>query len=154
MNSTDSYSVFALLQAFPRAIPEEAKQVLAYAVVAVFVLSDLLPRLRAGQAWWQARRAGQPQLRYEQDGRCGRVHFESARSRFEMYWEFGGGQTLAVIDVPSPEEWVSRTGLPLNERAAVLQFVATRVIRDQTSTARNRYEIGPSAIRIFDASAA
>jgi hypothetical protein len=32
----------------------------------------------------------------------------------------------------------------------VLRFVATQVIQDQTTTKRNGYEIGPSAITIWE----
>lgn len=141
-------SIFALRLAFADGLSGEVEFTLACLALAAIVFWE--PWL-GWQDWWRARSTGQPRLRYEEQGRCGRIHFENGRARFDLYWEFGGGQTLAVIDAPSPEEWVSRTGLPLSERDSVLRFIATQVIRDKTSTGRNRFEIGPAGITIFEA---
>lgn len=125
----------------------DIKFVLASLVLVAILLWEAWPRLRSR---WRVRQTGQPQLRYEDQGRSGVIHFDNGRGRFEMYWEFGGGDTLAVIDVPTEAEWVSRTGLPLAERADVLRFIAKQVTRDKTSTGLNRFEIGPAHITIFE----
>lgn len=94
--------------------------------------------------------ARSPHLLYEENGRAGRIWYQHGGKSFDMYWEFGGGHTLVIIDVPDSAEWEAQTKLPLAERHQVLDFVARRVIRDKTSTGRNRYEIGPDSITIFD----
>lgn len=39
------------------------------------------------------------------------------------------------------EEWVSRTGSPVAERADVLRFIARQAVREKTSAGRNPNEI-------------
>lgn len=84
---------------------------------------------------------------YEDHGPTGTVIFyrEDLSLRFER--EFGGGTTLAIIHVPSTENWVYETRLPLEERMLILEFVAKRIIRDQATD--YQYQIDDHAIRIF-----
>jgi hypothetical protein len=70
-------------------------------------------------------------LRYEQEGRGGRLWLECARTRFAMWWEFGGGKALVLIGMPAAEGWERETGLPLDERETVVRFVAEEALRDQ-----------------------
>ncbi len=93
---------------------------------------------------------GQPQIFYSEQGRDGYVSFDNGQNSFDMYWEFGGGDVLAIITVPTPSEWQQQTGMPLSQRAETLEFIARQVIKDKTSLGRNRYVIGEDAIKIFD----
>lgn len=70
-------------------------------------------------------------LIYAQEGRGGRLWLESARTRFAMWWEFGGGKALALIGMPAADGWERDTGLPLAERETVVRFVAEQALRDQ-----------------------
>jgi hypothetical protein len=108
---------------------------------------------RQVESWLEARAAERPRgprLRYEENGRSGKIHVAIGASRFSLYWEFGGADVLLTITVPTEREWQSRTRLPRDSRKQVLRFIAQQVIRDKTSTGRNRYEIGPSQVVIFD----
>lgn len=68
---------------------------------------------------------------YEQEGRGGTVIFERGTTVLRFYWEFGGGDALALVFVPEPEQWETQTGLPRAERLPILDFVATRILADQ-----------------------
>lgn len=77
--------------------------------------------------------AGNPKLHVSSEGRGGTVRFESQRTRFGMWWEFAGGNALAVIGIPSVADWESHTRLPLEQRAATLRFIGEQVVALQTS---------------------
>lgn len=68
---------------------------------------------------------------YQSDGRSGHVILYREDVVLQFYYEFGGADLLAYIMVPTAEHWVSQTGIPLEERKMVLEFIAKRVVRDQ-----------------------
>ena len=85
---------------------------------------------------------------YVNQGREGTVVFMQGLNSFEMYFAYGGRDTLATIDIPSASEWSARTGTPLAKRDAVLEFIGQSVARDQTTEGRGRYEIHDQYISI------
>lgn len=91
---------------------------------------------------------GDPRLLYKDQGRSGTITYENGTTRFDTWWEFGTGRALLIIDVPNPDRWHARTGLPLEERDSVLRWIAEQVIADQTSGTHG-FEIGESVITIF-----
>jgi hypothetical protein len=88
-------------------------------------------------------------LSYSSEGRSGRVHYQSAKADFTLYFEFGGGDCIAMIDLPSPAEWERKTGLPLDQRDAVVQWIGRRVVRDQTSGGRGRFELDGNWLNVL-----
>lgn len=91
---------------------------------------------------------GNARLNYSTEGRGGTVFFESDETNFDMWWEFGGGDALAIIDIPSEQHWVARTNLPLEKRAAILDYIGQQVIQDQAS-GRGTYEISDNCLTIY-----
>lgn len=85
---------------------------------------------------------------YRQGGRSGSVVFSQGLRSFELYFEFGGGDVVACIDIPTASEWQQRTGFPIDMRQSILDFVGGRVVRDQVSLSRGRYEIHDDHILI------
>ncbi len=83
---------------------------------------------------------------YENEGRTGYVIFYRNDLTARFYYEFGGGDTVAIISIPTPERWEAQTKMPLSERQVVLEFIANRVIRDQAPGCK--YFIGDSDILI------
>lgn len=88
-------------------------------------------------------------LRYVSQGRSGSIIFQNDQTSFEMWWEFGGGNVLAIIDIPTESQWTGRTKLPQEHRDGVLRFIAEQVIEDQAG-GRAGYEIGDGVITIFN----
>ena len=70
-------------------------------------------------------------VRYHDEGRAGDVIFYRDDVVLRFPYEFGSSPVLAVIDVPSEEAWVEKTGLAITDRMPVLEFTAERVLRDQ-----------------------
>ena len=55
-----------------------------------------------------------------------------------------GGKYKFYIDIPPPDAWEARTGVPLAERDAILRFVAEETHRQQGPNWR--YEINDREI--------
>lgn len=91
-------------------------------------------------------------VRYFSDGRSGRVVFSMGLKSFEMYYEFGGGDTVAILDIPSLAEWRAKTGFADELRPQILGYIGATVARDQVSFGRGRYEIHDDHIRIITSS--
>lgn len=85
---------------------------------------------------------------YEQDGRSGYVVFLRNDLTARFYFEFAGGDMLAVISIPAEDQWEQQTGIPLADRKTVLEFVAGRVVRDQAP--KGKYFIGEKDILISE----
>ena len=85
-------------------------------------------------------------LAYASNGRDGRVVFNHPKTSFDLYYEFGGNDVLAIITIPTAERWTRETKLPLNLRAPTLDFIARQIIRDQTPKPGARFTIEPDAI--------
>lgn len=85
-------------------------------------------------------------VRYENEGRTGYVIFYRNDLTARFYYEFGGGDTVAIITIPTPDRWEAETKMPLSDRQTVLEFIAKRVIRDQAQGCK--YFIGESDILV------
>jgi hypothetical protein len=90
-----------------------------------------------------------PKVSYSSDGRSGHVHYQSKEGSFAMYYEFGGGDCVASIDIPSKEDWVAKTGIPLERREAVLNFIGQRVVKDQISSGLGSFKIEGDWLNIY-----
>jgi hypothetical protein len=61
-------------------------------------------------------------------GRGGQLHYADTRTRFSMWWEFAGGDALALVGIPTPAQWEAQTRLPVSERSSVLQVLAAELV--------------------------
>lgn len=68
---------------------------------------------------------------YEDQGRSGNVLFYREDIMLKFWYEFGDGLSLAFINVPKADDWKAETGLPLDDRLPILNFIGERVIRDK-----------------------
>ncbi|MCC6727561.1 MAG: hypothetical protein IT258_23855 [Saprospiraceae bacterium] len=91
---------------------------------------------------------GNPQLIYKDQGRGGTIVFKNDHTSFDMWWEFAGGDALAIIDIPNDMRWETRTKLPKEQRMEILQFIGQQVVVDQTS-GRGSFVIGDDVLTIY-----
>jgi hypothetical protein len=68
---------------------------------------------------------------YINKGRYGYVVYKDDQSELNLYFEFGGGDCVAIISVPTADEWEKTTKRPLADREPVLKFIAEQAIKDQ-----------------------
>ncbi len=89
-----------------------------------------------------------PKLWFSQEGRGGDYGYESGDGHFSSWWEFGGGDTLAILSIPTAEFWEAQTGIPLAKRAEVLDFIGRETVRQQTTSGRGTFEVQDGFILI------
>lgn len=82
-------------------------------------------------------------------GPSGRVIFRHDGITIDLYREFGGGDVLAIIDAPTPKNWPTATGTPLEKRAEILNFIGKKAVEKQTAAGRGRFEVQDNCILIF-----
>lgn len=88
-----------------------------------------------------------PQLLYVNTGRDGYVIYRDIRSEIKMYYEFGGGNCIAIISIPSTADWEKETNRSLSDRTAIITFVAERATKEQVSN--GYYKITEDCIEIY-----
>jgi hypothetical protein len=100
---------------------------------------------------WTALISGQPsakrQLLYTESGHDGYVIYKDAEGEIPMYFEFGGGDCVVIIQVPSVDERTKKIKRLSAERDAILHFIAQQVVRDKAPTCN--YRISGNNIEIF-----
>lgn len=92
--------------------------------------------------------AGKPKLRYVDMGRGGTIYFENQEITFDMWWEMAGGDALVILDIPTEEQWETRTKLPLERRIQTLTFIAEQIVDDQIS-GNGSFIIGQNVITFY-----
>jgi hypothetical protein len=110
----------------------------------------VVQRVQKFRAENQAKRVilpGRPVVRFQDYGRSGTVYFESEEAKFELWWEMGFN-ALAIVDVPTPDNWVSRTGLPLERRAEILNFIGEEIVAQQTIRGGS-FIVGENVLTIY-----
>ena len=112
-------------------------------------IQDVLDRLeKMKQANWTIPE-GKPTLRITTEGRGGTIYYDSETSHFNMWWEFGGGNALAIIDIPTVKNWTAVTQLPVEQRDIVLHFIGEQVVDRQTTGGRGSFIIGDNVLTIY-----
>jgi hypothetical protein len=65
-----------------------------------------------------------------EEGRSGRIKYSEGLFRsHQFYWEFGGGDAVVVIRIPTPAEWASALPWAADRRTEILDRVAAEVCR-------------------------
>ena len=86
-------------------------------------------------------------IEYESSGRSGTVIYVEGETRIPFYYEFGGGDCVAWIDLPTIDKWESETKTPVGRREDIIQFTAASVHARQAPSCR--VDICDDAIKYF-----
>lgn len=93
------------------------------------------------------KRGMEQKLEYINEGRGGYIVYKDKISEIKLFFEYGGGNCVAIIYVPTTSEWTNKTKLPITERNSILTFVAEQAIKDQAP--KGYYELSDTYIEIF-----
>lgn len=63
-----------------------------------------------------------------ESGKAGKIIYNEGVYKHEFDYEFGGGECLVLIWVPSEKEWANETQLNLEQRPQILEFIAHQII--------------------------
>jgi hypothetical protein len=86
-------------------------------------------------------------LEYINKGRGGFVIYKDGKSDIKLFFEYGGGRCIAIIYIPTINEWTKVTSRTIGERNSIVTFVAEQTIKDQAPN--SYYEFSDTNIEIF-----
>ena len=86
-------------------------------------------------------------LEYINEGRGCYVVYQDGQGDLKLFFEYGGGNCVAIIYIPAIDDWTIQTNRPLVDRNAILTFVAEQAIKDKAPNCY--YEISDTCIEIF-----
>lgn len=66
-----------------------------------------------------------------EEGRSGSVHYEAEGRRISGWWEFAGGDAVAIVSMGSASEWQQRHPWAMEHRAGILRFIGEEVVRQK-----------------------
>lgn len=101
----------------------------------------------AGDKPKRLRLEGNPKLRYDDQGRSGTIYYESPDANFSTWWEFAGGDALAIVAIPTKEQWEESTKIPLKMRKQVLTFMGEQILEDKV--AGGSFIIGENVLTFY-----
>lgn len=81
------------------------------------------------------------------NGRSGYVVYEDGEGELKFYYEFGGADCVAIIFVPSVNDWTDITKRKLSERHDILNFVAEESLKIQAPNCK--FVISDNSIEIY-----
>jgi hypothetical protein len=73
----------------------------------------------------------QRKLSYINQGPGGYVVYTDGSNELKLFFEFGGGNCVAIIYIPTVEHWVEKTKIEIEERSKIIRFVAEQAIKNQ-----------------------
>ncbi len=87
-------------------------------------------------------------LEYIDEGRGGYVVYTDKAGTFKFFFEYGGGDCVAIIYMPKIEKWEAETKRSIAARQEILDFVATQTIKEKAPGCS--YEISDFFINIWE----
>ena len=72
----------------------------------------------------------------KENGRCGSVSYQESAGCISFRWEFGGGDTVAIIYFEDETAWRTKHPWVAGRRTEILQRVADEVIRQKAHSCR------------------
>ncbi|SDI49274.1 hypothetical protein ACRQ5D_00685 [Mucilaginibacter sp. P25] len=87
------------------------------------------------------------QLEYIDNGREGYVIYRDGDIKLKFLYELAAGRYVALIYIPTAESWFEKTGIPINNRHQIIEFIACQVVKDRAPNAT--YELYDDCISLL-----
>ena len=78
-----------------------------------------------------------------QKGPSGTVQYSEGwlkKNICEFYWEFGGGDTVAIVRIPAEDKWDAKYPWASGRRKEIITFVAEEVRRTQSPASTIKWD--------------
>ena len=79
----------------------------------------------------------QRSVKIVESGPSGSIEYRDSAGSMTFYWEFGGGETVAIIWIGDLASWSNKYPWAIDYRARILERVAREVIRQKAPTCRS-----------------
>jgi hypothetical protein len=87
-------------------------------------------------------------LKYINNGKDGYVVYVYGNIELKFWYELGGGKYVAIIYIPTVDNWYSKTGITIDQRQVITEFIARQMIKDQAPN--STYEICEDCIGLLN----
>lgn len=77
---------------------------------------------------------------YENHGRGGYMRLTWGEYQCRFWFEIAARPALLLIEIPTEDKWTAETGIPVEQRPQVLQYLGERMVADQMPSHRFRIE--------------
>lgn len=84
---------------------------------------------------------------YENHGRGGYMTLYWGAHHHRFWFEIAATPALLLIEVPTEAQWEAQTGIPLQQRSQVLQFLGERLVADEMPD--HWFRIEPDSVVIY-----
>jgi hypothetical protein len=81
-----------------------------------------------------------------QSGRGGEIVYTEGVHEIVLWWEFGGGDVLAIVTGPPPHTWDSEFPWTRGRRREILSRIAESVIQQKAPGRRAEFTFGDTGI--------
>jgi hypothetical protein len=75
-----------------------------------------------------------------ENGRSGNLIYHEDSWSASFFWEFGGGDVVAIIEVGKPSGWSEKYPLAADRRQEILERVISEAIRQKAKTCIASYD--------------
>ncbi|MEO6521385.1 MAG: hypothetical protein ABIN91_06905 [Mucilaginibacter sp.] len=73
----------------------------------------------------------QQKLEYINKGRGGYVIYKDDINELKLFFEYGGGNCVAIIYLPTIKKWLQETKISIEKLEKIVRFIAEQSIKDQ-----------------------
>ena len=87
-------------------------------------------------------------LEYINKSRGGIIIYKDDQEDLKFEFEYGGGNCVVIIYVPTIYEWKTQTDTKNSDRNSILAFIAEQAIKDQVPN--GFYKLSDNCIKIFN----
>jgi hypothetical protein len=89
------------------------------------------------------------QVEIEERGRSGNVDYSETAGCIRLFWEFGGGDVIAIISGPPSEEWERKYPWARGRVREILSRVAGEIVRLRAPSCRFELDEARATILIL-----
>lgn len=83
-----------------------------------------------------------------QDGRGGSIYYQEDDHTLTFHWEFGGGDTIALLFGPASAHWAASAPWAADRQEEIFDFVARDVVRQKVPGGRWSIDLNSGVIEI------
>lgn len=84
-----------------------------------------------------------------EDGRSGTVSYTEDGRTISGWWEFAGGDAIAMVNMGSESGWRLQHPWAMDRRAEILRFVGEEVVRQKASGCKAEIDLAGGWINII-----
>lgn len=90
-----------------------------------------------------------PKVWFYTEGKGGDFQYQGPEGGFMSYWEWGSGDAVSLLFVPTETQWETRTRIPLAKRLTVLEAIGKKAVEQHATDGKGSYAIRTDCIIVY-----